>query len=173
MMGAPAAGTSATLQPTSHHGQRSRASFKISVRKRRFLPQLTDDQKSKVSGLTPCHLYHGGKLKGPFRIHVRDRVRRARRLGLFYQIGCTMPRSLQVRTQPAHQQHQSTWHGKAARVVSHHDHDFKKNAWPLFLDKVAPISHRHDSNPHIGCKLVKELQPLAFFLLLAHFLYCF
>jgi hypothetical protein len=68
-----------------------------------------------------------------------------------------------VGTQPAHQKHQSTRRGKAVRVMSHHDHDFKKNVWTPFLDEVTAISQRHGANPPVGCKSVKELQPLAFF----------
>jgi hypothetical protein len=47
--------------------------------------------------------------------------------------------------------------------MSHHDHDFKKNVWTPFLDEVTAISQRHGANPPVGCKSVKELQPLAFF----------
>jgi hypothetical protein len=68
---------------TSHHGQWGGVSFKISGEEMRFLSQLTEDQKSKVSGLTPRYLYRRGKMKRPFGTHIRDSAWRARRLGLF------------------------------------------------------------------------------------------
>jgi hypothetical protein len=40
-----------------------RVTFKISGREKPFLSQLAEDQKSKVSGLTPRYLYRKGKLK--------------------------------------------------------------------------------------------------------------
>jgi hypothetical protein len=54
------------ISPTSHRGQWSRVSFKIIGGERRFLSQLTEDQKNKVSGLTPRYLYNRGKPKRPF-----------------------------------------------------------------------------------------------------------
>jgi hypothetical protein len=78
-----------------------------------------------------------------------------------------------VGTKPAHQQRQSTWLGKAARVASRDGHDFEKNVCPPFLDEVIPINQRHSTTPRVGCKSVKEQQPLAFFLLFVHFLYRF
>jgi hypothetical protein len=56
--GAPTAGTSAMVTPTSHCGQRSRVSFRINGRERRFPSQLTEDQKSKVCVSSPHYLYH-------------------------------------------------------------------------------------------------------------------
>jgi hypothetical protein len=49
-------------------------------------------------------------------------------------------------------------------MVSHHTHDFEKNAWPLFLDGVTPTSQWHGATSRVGHKLVKELQSLASFL---------
>jgi hypothetical protein len=46
------------VTPTSHHGQWSGASFKINGEERRFMFQLAEDQKSKLSGSTPHYLYH-------------------------------------------------------------------------------------------------------------------
>jgi hypothetical protein len=55
---------------TTHHGQWSRASFKISGKERRFLSQLTEDRKSKVSGSAPHYLYRKGKLNRSFKTHT-------------------------------------------------------------------------------------------------------
>jgi hypothetical protein len=52
-MGAPAARTIDVIFFTSHHGQWSGASFKISGEERQFPSQLTEDQKSKLSDSTP------------------------------------------------------------------------------------------------------------------------
>jgi hypothetical protein len=75
MVGAPITGTFAMVSPTSHHGRRSKASFKIGGGERQFPSQLTEDQKSKVSSLTPHCLYHRGKLKHPFGTHAWDNAR--------------------------------------------------------------------------------------------------
>jgi hypothetical protein len=50
---------------------------------------------------------------------------------------CNVPLTVNV-AEPAQQKHQSAWHGKTARKVSRHTHNFKKNVWPLFLDRVIP-----------------------------------
>jgi hypothetical protein len=55
--GAPTAVTFIVVSPTSQHGQRSRASFKVGGEERRFLSQVDEDQKSKVSGSVPRYLY--------------------------------------------------------------------------------------------------------------------
>jgi hypothetical protein len=73
----------AMLSPTSYHGQRYRASFKIGAKERRFPSELAKDQKSKVSSLTPRCLYHRGKLKWPFRTHAWDNAWRTVCLGFF------------------------------------------------------------------------------------------
>jgi hypothetical protein len=49
--------------------------------------------------------------------------------------------------------------------VSHHDHDFEKMAWPLFLDKVTPTSQQHGATPRVERKSTKEHQSLMSFLL--------
>jgi hypothetical protein len=56
--GAPITRMFDMISPTSHHEQWGRASFKINGKERRFLAQLAEDQKSKVSDLAPRHLYH-------------------------------------------------------------------------------------------------------------------
>jgi hypothetical protein len=62
-VGTPTASTFTVISPTRHHGQQSGVSFKIRGEERLFLSQLTEDQKSKMSGLAPCYLYHRGKPK--------------------------------------------------------------------------------------------------------------
>jgi hypothetical protein len=64
MVGASATWTFAMISPTSHHGQWSEASFKISCEERRFPSQLAKDQKIKVSGSAPHFLYHREEPKG-------------------------------------------------------------------------------------------------------------
>jgi hypothetical protein len=81
--GAPATSMFAMISPTSHHGQWSEASFKISGEERQFLSQLAEDQKSKVSNSAPRYLYHRGKPKWSFRTHTWDSARRTKRLVLF------------------------------------------------------------------------------------------
>jgi hypothetical protein len=76
--------------------------------------------------------------------------------------------SLQVGIEPTRQQCQSDRRGEATRVVSRHNHDFERRAWPLFLDEATPTSQWHDVTPCVGCKSVKEPQPLAFFLSFTH-----
>jgi hypothetical protein len=81
--GAPTTRTFTAMSPTSHYGQWHRMSFKISSEGRQSLSQHAEDQKSKVSSLTPHYLYHRRKLKLQFITHTRDNVWRARHFGLF------------------------------------------------------------------------------------------
>jgi hypothetical protein len=67
-VGAPTMGTSVVVSPISHHGQWSRASFKISSRERWLPLQLAEDQKSKVSGFRPNSL----KTKRPKEQELQD-----------------------------------------------------------------------------------------------------
>jgi hypothetical protein len=71
------------VSPTSHHGRKSRACFKIGGEEMRFPSQLVEDQKSKVSYSTHRCLYHRGKPKQFFEIHAQDNARRARCLSFF------------------------------------------------------------------------------------------
>jgi hypothetical protein len=61
--GAPSIRTFAMISPTSHYGQLGRMTCNISGAGRQFLSQLIEDQKRKVSGLTPSYLYRRRKLK--------------------------------------------------------------------------------------------------------------
>jgi hypothetical protein len=54
MVGAPTARTFVMISLTSHHRKWSGATFKISGEERRFLSQITEDQKSKVSNSALC-----------------------------------------------------------------------------------------------------------------------
>jgi hypothetical protein len=82
--GAPVVGAFTIISLTSDHRQQSCANFKIGGKERRFPPQLTKDQKSKVRGLAPRYLYHRGKPKWPFETNARDNAQRAMRLGFFF-----------------------------------------------------------------------------------------
>jgi hypothetical protein len=145
------------ISPTSHHGQWSGASFKISGEKRQFLSQLAEDQKSKASISAPRYLYRRGKLKRPFRTHARDSAQHARRLGFFRHPSHTTPHSLRVGIEPACQQRRRTRYAKAARKADQHAHNFKKSVWPFFLDGVIPTSQWNSTTPCVGRKSVKEL----------------
>jgi hypothetical protein len=135
--GTPATGTFTMVSPTSHHGQWSRASFKIGGEERQFPSQLTQDQKSKVSGLAPRYLYHRGKLKRPFRTHAWDNARCVVCLGLFaiqtaqHPTCCKWGLNPHVNNIDPPGKREATW------KVSHH---YKRSVWPLFIDEVTPTS---------------------------------
>jgi hypothetical protein len=66
-----------------------------------------------------------------------------------------------VGTEPTREQCRSAWRGEATRKASRHAHDFEKNVWPLFLNRVTLTSQRYIVTSLVGCKSVKELQYLA------------
>jgi hypothetical protein len=117
-----------------------------------------------VSSSTPCYLNLREKLKRPFGTHARDSAWYARRLNLF---------AIQAIQLPTHSAYGPSPHINNAdppsmarhqgRKVSHHAHDFKKDVWPLFSDRVVPTSRHHDTTVCVGHKSARELSSLASF----------
>jgi hypothetical protein len=165
--GAPASGTSAIITLTSHREQRSRVSFRINGKERRFSSELVEDQKYKVSGSTPRYLYSRGKRKRSFGTHVRDNVWCARHLGLLTILTVQCPTHYE-------------W-GPSPRVNNINPTDVvrQQGRWSItpmtlkgvrtfhLFDEEIPTSHRCDAMLHEQHKSDKELPFITFFFFLS------